>query len=63
MQFVLLTKRAIYTQLRNPADVVSRLALATWVGIVAGLAAYDIPWTFYDSGQRVVVQFFLVSAG
>eukprot|EP00884_Botryococcus_braunii_P017815 jgi/Botrbrau1/4717/Bobra.0218s0033.2 len=59
-QFVLLTQRAIYSQLRNPADVVSRLALATWVGIVAGLAAYDIPWTFYDSGQRVVVQFFLI---
>lgn len=60
-QFWLLTQRTAFSQLRNPADVVSRLALSTWVGIVAGLAAYDIPWTFYDSGQRVVVQFFLVS--
>lgn len=60
-QFCLLTQRTVYSQLRNPADVVSRLALSTWAGIVAGLAAYDIPWTFYDSGQRVVVQFFLVS--
>ena len=35
-QFVVLLRRAMLGQLRNPTDTTSRLFLSTWVGVLAG---------------------------
>lgn len=35
-QFMVLLRRAMLTQLRNPTDATSRLLLATWVGMLGG---------------------------
>ena len=35
-QFMVLLRRAMLGQLRNPTDTTSRLFLSTWVGVLAG---------------------------
>lgn len=44
-QFVVLLRRAMLGQLRNPTDTTSRLFLSTWVGVLAG--APDAPLYAY----------------
>ena len=42
-QFVVLLRRAMLGQLRNPTDTTSRLFLSTWVGVLAGESYCDSP--------------------
>ena len=41
-QFRVLLKRGVLAQLRNPTDATSRLLLATWVGMLAGLTFFNL---------------------
>jgi hypothetical protein len=41
-QFRVLFKRGVLAQLRNPTDATSRILLATWVGMLAGLAFFNL---------------------
>ena len=57
-QFKVLVKRAALAQLRNPTDATSRILLATWVGMLAGLAFFNLAPGPESVEKRLALLFF-----
>ena len=59
-QFRVLLHRSWINQIRNPADATSRLMLAVWVSMMAGLVAYDQELNPSNAGKTIGTFFFEV---
>jgi len=59
-QFRVLLHRSWINQIRNPADATSRLMLAVWVSMMAGLVAYDQELNPGNAGKTIGTFFFEV---
>ena len=59
-QFRVLLHRSWVNQVRNPADATSRLMLAVWVSMMAGLVAFDQELNPSNAGKTIGTFFFEV---
>ncbi|KAK9808556.1 hypothetical protein WJX73_008341 [Symbiochloris irregularis] len=60
VQFLMLTRRALRTQLRNPSESSLRLVVGTWIGLLAGLVYIRLPDNPTSAQPRASTIFFML---